>query len=77
MQDALRNIKHSDDFTNYLIEKVSLTKDLIERYTLLVLEIQEYLKNSAPTLKQEFNMSYTFSEVEIPAMEIAGIRFQG
>ncbi len=77
MKDALRNIKHSDDFADYLIEKAALTQDLIDRYTQLISEIQEYLKHNIPIQKEEFDMSYTVSEVAIPAMKIAGIRFQG
>ncbi|MBS4536792.1 MerR family transcriptional regulator [Clostridium sp. D2Q-14] len=77
MKDALRNIKHSDDFADYLVEKVALTQDLIDRYTKLILEIQEYLKDNIPIQKKEFDMTYTVSEVEIPAMKIASIRFQG
>lgn len=77
MKDALRSIKHSEDFRDYLYEKVSLTQDLIERYTQLISEIQEYLKSNILVQNQEFNMPYSVSEVEIPAMKIAGIRFQG
>ena len=77
MKDALRNIQNKDDFTDYLIEKVTITQELIVRYSQLISEIQEYLKEHIPMDKEEMNMNYQVVETEIPKMKFASIRFQG
>lgn len=69
MKDALRNIQNKDDFTDYLIEKVTITQELIVRYSQLISEIQEYLKEHIPMDKEEMNMNYQVVETEIPILK--------
>lgn len=77
MKDALRNIRNRDDFADYLIEKASITQDLIDRYTQLISEIKEYLNRYNYSEKNQYAEEYVVSETELPNMKIAGIRFKG
>lgn len=77
MKDALRNIKNRGDFTDYLVEKVSITQGIIDRYTQLISEINKYLNVHNYSEKKQYTAEYVVSETELPNMKIASIRFKG
>lgn len=77
MKDALRNIKNRDDFTDYLVEKVSITQGIIDGYAQLISEIKEYLSMYHYSEKKQHMEEYVVFETELPNMKIASIRFKG
>lgn len=77
MKDALRNIKSDDDFIDYLDEKITITKGLIEHYQHLISKIELHLEKHATTHKTVLNQMLVVTETELPSINIASIRFQG